>query len=258
MADQDVFKTVYRNRQSWVHHLAYMRMAKVLLALHVLRQTGVELSGRRVFDYGFGAGTFFRYCPKNTQLFGVEMDPANTREVRVMLARRGFQHVQLEPIDVEHWDTHVLLEQQYDVILCSHVLEHLPDPVSFLRRISRCLLPRGLFVGLVPINERERNPHHVQEVDEAKVRQWLGACQLEALSYIENDPWFYWVQPLYNIDADSPRRLAVNSARALSLSLGAVSTLLGPRAWMALSRLFATLTGSLPTQAAFIAKQKTS
>lgn len=50
-------------------------MTKVLLALHVLDRAGINLAGKAIFDCGFGAGTFHRYCPASTRLAGVEMYP---------------------------------------------------------------------------------------------------------------------------------------------------------------------------------------
>ena len=125
MPSQEIFKTVYRGRQSSLHHLADMRMAKVLLEREALHRAAVDLADKRIFDYGFGAGTFFRYCPTTASLFGVEIDAQNVAEVRHMLSRRGFRQVQLESIVIEEWDRHPLLRRQYDVMICSHVLEDL-------------------------------------------------------------------------------------------------------------------------------------
>lgn len=86
---QEVFETVYRGRQSGLHHAAYMRMCKVLLALRVLREARVDMQKADIFDYGFGAGTFYRYCPTNARLAGVEQDPVVCQEVAGMLAGRG-------------------------------------------------------------------------------------------------------------------------------------------------------------------------
>src|SRR5882724_9342013 len=124
MASQQIFETVYRSRQSFLHHASYMRMAKVLLTQYVLNKDGISLKERTLFDYGFGAGTFFRYCPSSTQLFGVEIDPVNVAEVAQMLLSRGVKNARLEPIEVEHWEQHPLLQRKYQVVLCSHVLEH--------------------------------------------------------------------------------------------------------------------------------------
>ena len=169
---QKVFETVYRGRQGTLHHASYLRMCKVLLALRVLSRAGLSLGRAEVFDYGFGAGTFYRYLPKTAELFGVEQDPVVCQEVSAMLASRGYNDVDLQPIEIEHWKEHSLMQRQYDLFLCSHVLEHLSDPIDFLKTVRPCVKPDGLFLGLVPINERAENPHHLQKVDRAVVKVW--------------------------------------------------------------------------------------
>ena len=245
---QDDFKECYRGRQSALHHTAYLRMAKVLLALHLCEKAGLSLEGKDIFDYGFGAGTFYRYCPVGSRLFGVEMDAENVEAVRAMLRERGVAGADLQTIEIERWQEHPLLGRTYDFILCSHVLEHLPDPVSFLRRMRECLHPSSAFMGLVPLNERTMDPHHVQAVDRAKVEEWARESGLRVTSYLEGDPWVYWVQPVFACNRGLMRGLAL----AISLGLGIPATLLGPRLWPRVGKLCALLTRSLPTQAAFI------
>ena len=245
---QDDFKECYRGRQSALHHAAYMRMAKVLLALHLCGKAGIALDDKDIFDYGFGAGTFFRHCPRGSRLFGVEMDVENVESVRAMLRERGFPAPDLRTIEIEHWQSHPLLERQYDVILCSHVLEHLPDPAMFLKTLRECLSDGGVFLGLVPLNERLMDPHHVQRLDRAKIEGFAQAAGLRVALYLETDPWLYWAQPVFSREGGAMRALA----QLLSISLGLPATLLGPRAWFALGKAFAFLTASRPTQAGFI------
>jgi 2-polyprenyl-3-methyl-5-hydroxy-6-metoxy-1,4-benzoquinol methylase len=248
MPDQGDFMVCYRGRQSALHHAAYMRMAKVLLALRLCAQAGIGLAGQEIFDYGFGAGTFYRYCPRNSRLFGVEIDRENVVAVDTMLRQRGYREVDLQQIEIEHWAEHPLLARQYDVVLCSHVLEHLPDPVHFLRIIRGCVRETGAFVGLVPLNEREIDPHHVQVVTHAKVEQWAREAGLRVAHYVEADPWLYWFQPVFASNRGWRRMVA----QALSLGIGLPATFLGSRSWFQLGKIFASLTASRPTQAAFI------
>jgi 2-polyprenyl-3-methyl-5-hydroxy-6-metoxy-1,4-benzoquinol methylase len=245
---QEVFETVYRGRQSVLHHAAYMRMCKVLLALRVLREARVDMEKADIFDYGFGAGTFYRYCPTSARLAGVEQDPVVCQEVAGMLAGRGFRDVDLQPIEIERWKEHALLARRYDLFLCSHVLEHLPDPVDFLKAVRSCVKPEGAFLGLVPINERAENPHHLQKVDRAVVEKWAADAGYEVVHYEENDPFLYWAQPLFTVDSGWKHKLA----QALSLDLGLSATLVGERLWFAWGKVFGKLTFSKPTQAAFL------
>lgn len=119
---QEVFLECYRGRQTALHHMAYMRMSKVLPALHMMRRTGFSPRERSVFDYGFGAGTLFRYLPRDAELFGVETDPENVLQVREMLERRGHPQVDLQTVEVSSWEQHPLLNRNYDLVVCSSTL----------------------------------------------------------------------------------------------------------------------------------------
>ena len=249
---QEAFKTCYRGRAGQLFHAAYMRMGKVLFALHILRAAGKRLTQKDIFDYGFGAGTFYRYCPKDSRLSGVEQDPVVCQEVAAMLGSRGYESVDLRPIEIERWKEHPLLHRQYDLFLCSHVLEHLPDPVDFLKTVRPCVKPDGVFLGLVPINERAENPHHLQKVDRAVVEKWASDAGYEVAYYEENDPFLYWAQPLYTVTSGWKHKLA----QAMSLDLGISATLFGERLWFAWGNVFGKLTRSKPTQAAFLLRPR--
>jgi 2-polyprenyl-3-methyl-5-hydroxy-6-metoxy-1,4-benzoquinol methylase len=228
-----------------------MRMAKVLLLLKLFETSGADLRGKRVFDYGFGAGTFFRYCPSTSTLAGVEIDPENVDAVRQMLARRGVK-ADLQAIQIENWVDHPLLDRQFDVVVASHILEHLTDPVAFLRTIRGSVNPGGFLVGLVPLNERKKDPHHVRAVERAEIFKWAEQSGWRVRSYFESDPWLYWIQPIFSMKS----RLGRLIAQTISLSVGVVATAVGSRIWFGrCSDLFRVLTRSLPTQAAFVLDQ---
>ena len=247
--DQAVFETVYRGRQSAVHRLAYMRIAKVFLTLRTLETCGIGLAGKSLFDYGFGPGTFFLYCPPDTRVSGVEIDPANVADVRCLLAERG-RDADLQTIRLDSWSEHPLLTRKYDLFLSSHVLEHLPDPVDFLRKVRSCIAPGGRFIGLVPLNERAENPHHVNKPDRPMIERWARDAGYAVDYYAEDDPFVFWFQPLFATDAGWRHK----AAQAVSLGLGVAAKIPGPRAWFAFGRFFARVTFSKPTQAVFLLK----
>jgi 2-polyprenyl-3-methyl-5-hydroxy-6-metoxy-1,4-benzoquinol methylase len=247
-SSQEFFETCYRGRQSALHHAAYMRMSKVLLTLDVCRRAGISLENCRVMDYGFGAGTFFRYCAPSCLVAGVEIDPVNVRDVREMLRERGYPRVELETIEIERWSEHPLLRREYDLFLCSHVLEHLATPADFLRTVKASLGPNGKFVGLVPINERRPDLHHLQTACRERVHEWAGEAGMHVAYYVENDHFLFWPQPWLIHETG----LAYKAGRAVSLALGLPATLLGPRPWFAMSQAFSVVTHSKPTQAAFV------
>ncbi len=48
-------------------------------------------------------------------------------------------------------DMHMFLDNQFDLIICSHVLEHVPDDRKALRELYRVLKPGGQAILMVPV-----------------------------------------------------------------------------------------------------------
>jgi hypothetical protein len=113
--------------------------------------------------------------------------------------------------------------------------------------VRRCLKEGGRFLGVVPVNELAHNPHHIHRVNENRVALWAKEAGLTLGHYREEDPFGYWIQPLFCGSGGSRLFLA----RMTSLTLGVPATLMGPKVWWRVGRVFARLTGSRPTQAVF-------
>ena len=128
------------------------------------------------------------------------------------------------------------------------MLEHLSDPVNFLRKVRSCVAPGGHFIGLVPLNERAENPHHVNMPDRRVIERWAHEAGYAVDFYAENDPFLYWFQPLFAADTGWRHK----AAQVVSLLFGVAAKISGPRGWFAFGRIFAEVTFSKPTQAVFL------
>ncbi len=231
--------------------MSYMRMSKVLAAFSALSEMQYDLTESRIFDYGFGAGTLFRHCPKTSGLFGVEIDVENVKVVSEMLRTLGYSQVDLQPVSVDSWKEHPLLKGGYDLVVCSHVLEHLDAPIDFLTILRRCLGKDSLFLGVVPINELAQNPHHLHSVDRDMIQRWANDANMDVCLYREFDPLSYHLQPLFTFDTGWKHRLA----QTISMSFGVASSILGHRRWWKFNDKAGKLIGGRPTQAAFVLKR---
>jgi len=245
---QDTKWRVCGNRQSWVYHLAYMRLSKALALLYALGGAGLSLADRSIFDFGFGAGTFFRYCPKQNPLFGVELNDVHVANVKESLRKNGYEHVDLRTIDQEQWRDHELLARRYDLVVASHVLEHLKDPVPLLARLVCCLTPAGFLLGAVPINESVAHREHEWAVDRTLLETWARAAHAEIIDYRELDCFTYYALPIFAKES----RLGRVMAQTTSLGLGVCAALFGMRRWFALSALLGKVAGAKPGQAVFL------
>ena len=73
---------------------------------------------------------------------GVDINPRNV----ALLKERLPDHVVLEG-DVEHLP---FADGQFGTVLCTEVIEHIPDPARALAEFRRVLKPGGVLIGSVP------------------------------------------------------------------------------------------------------------
>jgi len=136
------------------------------------------LANRRLLDFGCGAGGFLRKALQSaSRVAGVE--PEN----RIREFWRG--RIDIFP-DVDS----VPDSDQYDVITAFHVVEHLPDPRTALRKLASHMEAGGRLVIEVPNAEDAL----------------LTLYDSEAFQHFT-----YWSQHLYLFSAETLRQLAVQA-----------------------------------------------
>lgn len=100
------------------------------------------LKPRAVLEVGCGNASFLTYLESkwpNARMTGTEISFGD-------LALSEGSRVKLIETEAEH----LLLDEQFDLILMHQVLEHLADPIAGLRRIRNALAPGGVLIGEVP------------------------------------------------------------------------------------------------------------
>ncbi len=107
---------------------------------------GRDLHGQDWLDAGCGSGTLARYLVEN----GARVLGVDAAEEMITLARElSSQDVATPQLRFEHIATIARLplpDQSLDGILCSSVLEYVPDPAACLAEFARVLRPGGLLV----------------------------------------------------------------------------------------------------------------
>ncbi len=100
--------------------------------------------GMKIADLGCGYGSFIAYLrdQKSVSVLGVELNPQQAQ-----FAQSAFG-LPIVPSTIEEWiDRDV---EQFDLIILSHVVEHLRDPITVLQRLQKRLTPGGKMVIEVP------------------------------------------------------------------------------------------------------------
>lgn len=94
-------------------------------------------------------------------------------------AKRSFPLIRYVVGDV--WD--VQAKEMWDIILCSHVLEHIDDGVAFVRHLQS--LAREWVLFYTPWKERQRIEGHVTSIDE----EFLEAVSPFLVKTIDSPAW---------------------------------------------------------------------
>jgi 2-polyprenyl-3-methyl-5-hydroxy-6-metoxy-1,4-benzoquinol methylase len=111
-------------------------------------ESGVSLSKRRIADVGCGTGYLLYLIANATdsaELIGFDTFAEMNELARMFCPSATIHDLPLQAID----DT-------FDVIFCTEVLEHLTDPVATLRKLFRCLSSSGALILTVPDGRRDQ------------------------------------------------------------------------------------------------------
>jgi len=129
----------------------------------------------RICDIGSGQGDLMarlaRKLPQ-AELVGLELSAAGVEIARRKVPSARFHvadliHDQPEDFGLREWATHAV---------CSEVLEHVDDPLSFLQAAANFLAPGGLLIVTVPggpMSAFDRHIGHRQHFDRENIRGLL-------------------------------------------------------------------------------------
>ena len=84
-------------------------------------------------------------------------------------------------------------EKNYDLIYCSHVLEHVESDLKLLAAFHKNLCDGGKLLLNVPINEVWKDPKHVREYSAKSLQQQLEVSGFSIESATEADRWTAYI-----------------------------------------------------------------
>ena len=97
----------------------------------------------RVLDVGCGSSPWRTLLPSDVEYLGIDSDR--------FAPEFGYRDSSVRYVPDDDWG---LDGEQFDTILCTEVLEHIPEPVVFLTRVINLLAPDGMLVMTVPFSAR--------------------------------------------------------------------------------------------------------
>lgn len=192
-ANVDCFDAYY-DKPSWWFRLRYGTEIKRKTCLHLLRAAGRSLSGQRVLDIGFGNGATLFSFDRSCEIYGLEISTSALEAVGRHPAAKQYRHHGFHRVSGAALP---FGDQAMDIVIASHVIEHVPNDEALMREIRRVLSPRGVAVILVPINETYDDPKHVRRYTPERLASLAKRCQLDVVLEFQNELLFYAVERFY-------------------------------------------------------------
>jgi trans-aconitate methyltransferase len=165
----------------------------------------------------------------------------SARAVLQLCAAARYLGREIQPFDPQHPTCGL------DLIVCSHVLEHVPLDTALLARFVAALAPGGLLLVNVPINEQWADPKHARRYSERTLRERLEQQGLRVLHTIETDRWSAWL---------SRHEQREDQRRTVKAALRVVRLVLGQTPVSLLARMEQLFLRSLPPQQLLVLAEK--
>jgi ubiquinone/menaquinone biosynthesis C-methylase UbiE len=137
-----------------------------------------------ILDAGCGTGLNLRHLPPGST--GIDINPRNIELLRQRLPNHRLVEGDVEKMPFE--------AGSFGTVLCTEVIEHIPDPSAALAEYRRVLQPGGVLIGSVPARSAiwklrflsstcpHSEPFHNEYLPH-EVREMLSGWKLEHLSY---------------------------------------------------------------------------
>ncbi len=143
-----------------------------------IRELAGDLRGKRVLDYGCGAGLFTAYAARQgaKAVVGVDAEETALTAARLLADQHGVSSV----CTFIRSDSFPLLGQasRFDVVLLKDVIEHVDDDESLINAAAAALIPGG---RLVISTQNALSLNYL--IEGSYNRLWLGRPRLDGVGF---------------------------------------------------------------------------
>ncbi|MDI7269156.1 MAG: class I SAM-dependent methyltransferase [Myxococcota bacterium] len=177
----------FYGRRRWRFRIRWDCRQRRYVLPRVLARLGVPLRDRAVLDVGFGSGDLLMLAHPSCRVCGVEISRSAIEQARSAATRAGYREFDFrKPLDdgaLPYPDA------CFDVAICSHVLEHVPDDRAALSEIRRVLRPGGVAVVFVPVEPQGFDPKHRRTYGAASLAELASEAGLRPTNVQAQNRW---------------------------------------------------------------------
>lgn len=165
--NREVYSSLYYNKYE---KYAFEVLSKAKIFRKITHK--VSFQGKSVLEIGFGTGSLIPYLlSKGAKYYGTEI----SKSAIIMAKKRYKDEVKLELIKKTEIPFNKI---RFDIIILSHVLEHIKEEACLLKKCSNILNKEGLIILGVPCCETSENELHYRLYNESGIRTLLSQFHL--------------------------------------------------------------------------------
>jgi 2-polyprenyl-3-methyl-5-hydroxy-6-metoxy-1,4-benzoquinol methylase len=158
----------------------------------VLTELRSSVDDLRVLDFGFGSGSLLLAFPESCRLYGVDVSVSAVHRAEHDERFAAYADARFQAIPEEQPE--LLPREEFDVVVTSHLLEHVPDDTRVLEELLARLAPGGTLIVFVPIEEPDyilfhRRNYSLQSIAERVAKAGFVLRQVEGSMYVNGHIW---------------------------------------------------------------------
>lgn len=181
---RDRYRHVYRFPRRLMEWVRYDRRYRIRLIEDLFRRHAIPFERQRVFEFGFGSGEMLLRFDTTSVLHGCDISKSAVLQMQSDERAIGYRETCFVEPGAD--GVPVFPAEEYDIVIASHVLEHVPDDALTLRALASHLRPGGYGVFFMPLEAPRHNPDHARTYTAAGFSDLLRAVGFQPVEVTEN------------------------------------------------------------------------
>lgn len=183
-------------RKFFVNRHLLLEQAKERVS-NMIEILNVDFKNKKVLDIGCGYGEIISFLKSK---FNCSVEGIEPSKIAAEYGEQLF-NIKINNIILEEFCS----QDKYDIIICSHTIEHVEDPIKFLQLIRNLISSNGLVYIEVPnilcptgnfdLKKFFYN-EHLQNFSSNNLNMLLNKCNLFVKAYSDKNFLQFWCSPL--------------------------------------------------------------
>jgi len=183
----------YYDKPPWWFSLRYDTQYKKKTCIELIKRNKIIVDDKKILELGFGSGDILLSFGKS-DLHGVEMSNSAISFVLKKAKKKKIANIKLE----NNSDGSLPYSDNcFDIIIASHVMEHVENDAITISEINRVLVDGGYCIILIPINENYDDPKHIRKYSTKSFLDLIKINQFNIVDNYENEYLFHLVESFY-------------------------------------------------------------